>query len=486
MKNIAILVSSLSCGGAERIAGLLSKKLEDKYNVYLFLYDCTKITYDYGGTIIDLAENGEFNIEQTLRESKQKYKIDCAISFLVVMNCLNVRTRCGESIILSNRCSFGEVTSQHYGLSNKIRIWYDEADRIVSCSHGAKYDLIEYYGVDEEKITPIYNFIDKDKIINNSQMPLSENVSEFIGDSKLILNVGRLDEQKNQIKLLVQFAKLIKCGYDVKLIILGSGHMENNLKETACKLGIKDKVMFETYCKNPFPYYRAADVMACSTDYEGLPNVVLEAMTLGVPVVSVDCLSGPLELIKGCNDYSVRTKGVDICSRGILVEQASSDTTGETSYLAEGIKKLFDDKELCQKISDNERTFMKEYDNDKILSEWIDVINNTVPNKQFPEKHLFGGLDGAKNVIVYGAGVFGKVIMRYILNLNNHYDLLCFAVTDKADNESEIYGVPVYQIDELISHKDDSVVVIGISEKFEREIKDILDEKGFNYIFSDI
>lgn len=486
MKNIAILSYSLTAGGAERIAGLLSKHLSEKYNVYLFLHDSSVITYDYGGTIVDLSANGEENVEQTLRECKQKYKIDCSISFLIVMNCLNIRTKMGESVIISNRCSFGEIVPYPYSNANRIKTWYNDADKIVSCAYGAQYDLIHNFGIDSSIITTIYNFIDKNKILANSEEPLRDDVYSFVGKSKVILNVGRLDEQKNQCKLLVQFAKLIKEEYDVKLIILGSGYMENTLKALAKELGISDKVLFETYCKNPFPYYKMADIMAFSTDYEGLPNVVLEAMTLGLPVVSVDCLSGPLELIKGCHDYSVRTEKVEVCERGVLVQQAYTDRIGETSYLAEGMKKLLDDDEVCRKISINQQKFMESYDNSKIFDSWIEVIENTYPGKKVENKRILSELDNVKKVIIYGAGVYGKTIMRYILSQNISYDLLCFAVTDKKNAPESIYDIPVYQLDELLVHKEDAVVVLGVSTKFEKEMGKNLDKYGFNYIYSNI
>lgn len=486
MKNIAILSNSLTSGGAERVAGLLSKKLSKSYNVYLFLHDCSVITYDYAGMIVDISVNGEVNEEETIREYKKIYKIDCAISFLVTLNCLNVRTRSGETVILSNRCSIGEIKPYPYRVSNKIKQWYGEADRIVSCSYGAKYDLTQYYGICEEIITPIYNFVDKEKIINNAQEPLSMKVREFVGDSRLILNVGRLDEQKNQTKLLIQFSKLLQDGYNVKLLILGAGYMECRLKELAKKLNIEDKVLFETYCKNPFPYYKAAEIMAFSTDYEGLPNVVLEAMTLGLPVVAVDCLSGPLELIKGSTDYSIRTKGIELCDRGILVEQADTDTIGETAYFAEGMKMLLDNPLLCEDISECEMSFMKNYDNEVILQKWIEVIENTRPTREFPKKHLFSGLDGVRNIIVYGAGGYGRRVMDIILKQNRIYDFLCFAVTDKSENADTVYDIPVYQIEDLLDYRENSIVVVGVSEEFEAEVVSVLEKNNFRYIFSDI
>ena len=486
MKNIAILSTSLTAGGAERIAGLLSKYLSQKYNVYFFICDSSVITYDYGGELVDLSINGVENIEQTLYECKKKYKIDHTISFCVQMNCLNVRTRCGDAIIISNRCSYGDFYRFYQSYYGKIKKWYDEADRIVSCAHGAKYDLVHNFDIDENIITPIYNFIDKEKIINNSKHDLPGCIKNFVGNSKLILNVGRLDEQKNQMKLLMQFSKLIKEGYDLKLIILGSGPMEEKLKSYAVELGVSESVRFETYCKNPFPYYKAASIMALSTDYEGLPNVVLESMVLGLPVVCVDCLSGPLELIKGTTDYSVRVKTFEVCERGVLIEQTDSDRNGDTSYFAEGVKCLLEKPELCSIISKNQQEYMKNYKNQDIFDAWVDVIETTITKKNTTNKCVLSELYAQKKIIVYGAGTYGKRIMNYILNQKVAREFLCFAVTDKTQNPESIYGVPVYQIEELLDYRKDSIVVIGSSTRFENEISAVLNDLGFKYIFSDI
>lgn len=486
MKNIAILVYSLTAGGAERIAGLLSKYLSQKYKVYLFMYNVNVITYDYEGIIVDCSMNGPDKVEQTLLEMKKKYCIDYTISFAITMNLFNLRTRVNDKIIISNRRAFGEQEDYPYSAFSKMKKWYGEADRIVSCSYGAAYDLIHNYGIDEDIITPIYNFIDKEKIVQKAKLPMKGEILSFAGDSKLILNVGRLEKQKNQHKLLVQFAKLLNEGYDVKLIILGQGSLEKELKNDAKRLGIRDKVWFETYCENPFPYYKLADIMAASTDSEGLPNVVLEAMTLGLPVVSTDCLSGPLELIKGCRDYSKRIEEVEVCERGVLVPKKESDTIGTTAYLADGIKLLLEDQKLCDKISVCQQKYMEDYENSKIFDSWLEAIESTDTNQKIPSREKLDELKSAKKVIVYGAGVFGQSIMKYILTRKWQYELLCFAVTNKQDNPEEIEGIPVYQLDELLKYKEDAMVVIGTSEIYERELKDNLDQYGFHYIFSDL
>ena len=92
MKNIAIISTSLNSGGAERIAGLLSKELSKYYNVYLFLLSTDNIIYEYGGTIVDIGQSGPF-YEYPIKIYKKLYDIEIAISFLEIMNFAN-RTLC--------------------------------------------------------------------------------------------------------------------------------------------------------------------------------------------------------------------------------------------------------------------------------------------------------------------------------------------------------------------------------------------------------
>ena len=159
MKNIAILVSSLKSGGAERIAGLLSVYLSKKYNVYLFTGDSKDIVYDYGGTLIDYSVYGFENIYTSIRKLKKEYGIDCAVSFDYAMNLVNIITKESESVIISHRCVHGEMKPYPFRMATKIKRWYGYADRIVSLSYGASADLVESFGVKEDKITTIYNFL---------------------------------------------------------------------------------------------------------------------------------------------------------------------------------------------------------------------------------------------------------------------------------------------------------------------------------------
>ena len=168
MKNIAIISMSLNSGGAERIAGLLSKELSRYYNVYLFLLSIENIMYEYGGTIVDIGQSGPF-YEYPIKKYKEKYQIEVAISFLEIMNFANIRTRGKERVIISERCVQSLIEPPLISQTEKIKRYYNFADEIVSCSEGVKFDLVHNYKVNNT-ITTIYNFIDKKNIQNHKKL----------------------------------------------------------------------------------------------------------------------------------------------------------------------------------------------------------------------------------------------------------------------------------------------------------------------------
>ena len=484
MKNIAIIVSCLRGGGAERIAGLLSKKLSGIYNVYLFLSDTRDIIYDYGGTIVNLSINGAAYIDYYIAEYKRKYKIDCAISFLETMNFRNIQTKGNECVIISERCAQSLIDPPIQREIEGIKRLYNYADKIVSVSHGVAYDLAENFGIDESIITTIYNFIDVDSIYKKMNEEVSSDILSFVGDSKVILNVGRLHEQKNQKKILVQFEKLLRENKNVKLIIVGTGAEKKQLQSLIEMMGLNDYVRIIPYGKNPFPYYKLAALFVLASKYEGLPNVLLEAMACSVPIVAVDCLAGPRELLKDNFDYQENIIGYEICSRGILVEQAYTDETGETEYLKEAIELLLYKDDIRKKIVENGKQYMEEYSNNRILDEWVHVIENTQDRKLEPPQEPDDKLEKSKKVIIYGAGKVGSALALRYLDKEDEYDLLCFAVSDKTENKKEVFGLPVFEIAELIDYREEAVVLIGVSQQYQKAVTDMLNKYGFKNVVS--
>jgi glycosyltransferase involved in cell wall biosynthesis len=112
----------------------------------------------------------------------------------------------------------------------------------------------------------------------------------------VILGAGRLTLQKDFQTLLKAFAQLRK-NRPCRLIILGDGRQKSPLTELAEQLGISADLAFPGFTSNPYAYMRRADLFALSSRWEGSPNVLTEAMALGIPVVSTDCPSGPNEIL---------------------------------------------------------------------------------------------------------------------------------------------------------------------------------------------
>ena len=156
MKNIAIIITKLNGGGAERCASNLSIELSKKYNVKLIVFDATNITYPYGGELIDLnIANSDGMLSKAInvikrvkkvREIKKKYKIDCAISLLDGPNIVNVLSSRGERTIVSvrNMLSHEPVSALRKKL---IRFTSVHSDVTVSLSEMVKYDLVKYFDI---------------------------------------------------------------------------------------------------------------------------------------------------------------------------------------------------------------------------------------------------------------------------------------------------------------------------------------------------
>ena len=479
VKNIAILVWALKSGGAERIAGLLSVNLSRQYNVYLFVWDTSDIVYEYGGTLVDVSGKDMESIEKNIREKKSELKIDCSISFLTGANDLNIRLRVNDKIIISERCAHSPNLFFNACMNSGLWNNYPSADAIVAASHGISYDLINNIGIENVPIKVIYNYVDKQGIKEKAGNDLDEELKSFVSNSKVILNVGRLDAQKNQSELLVQFAKLLKTKKDIKLIILGSGPLKERLQNQINELNLQEDAKIIPFYSNPFPFYRIADIYASTSDFEGLSNVLIEAMCLGVPIVATDCLAGTRELIDSDHAYGNHTMGYARCKRGILVEVSDREKNGETDYFARALNELLSDDVYYKEVQQNQKFFMDTYDNERITAEWVEIIENTKKrNVPVPKQLTIGDLQIRQKVIIYGAGAMGKRVLSLIKKTG--HEIISFAVTEKGTQKDFIDGIPVKEIKELVEYGAESTVFLALNPLLYEEILENLHKLGFD------
>ena len=209
-------------------------------------------------------------------------------------------------LVLSERnvLFHGRVTLRRILLVLFKRILYPHADAITAVSKGVKEDMVRRLAVPDERISVVYNPIVRETIETLAAAPLDD--PWFAPEEPpLILSVGRLVEEKGFPTLLDAFA-LVRARRPARLVILGEGRLRAELEEKARRLGLEGDVRLPGFDKNPFRWMARSAVFVLSSTHEGLPNVLLQAMACGVPVVSTDCRSGPSEIVdEGSTGYLV-------------------------------------------------------------------------------------------------------------------------------------------------------------------------------------
>jgi len=176
-----------------------------------------------------------------------------------------------------------------------IRTLYPKADIIVAVSQGIAEDLMQNYGVPEEKVKVIFNPVVTEELFDMALEDVSHPWFEQ-EHSPVILAVGRLTMAKDYPTLFRAFS-LVRQVRPAKLLILGEGEERANLERLAVELGIQKDVSMPGFVDNPFAFMAKASVFVLSSAWEGFPNVLVEALACGCPVVATDCRSGPREIL---------------------------------------------------------------------------------------------------------------------------------------------------------------------------------------------
>jgi glycosyltransferase involved in cell wall biosynthesis len=187
-----------------------------------------------------------------------------------------------------------------------ILFFYKKVDLVIAQSSNMKYDLVNNLNFNSKQII----------VINNPVAQEIENyilTHEFTGIKEdYILCIGRLEKVKAFHYAIEVFSRLTVEYPNLRLKILGQGTLGTELKKQVEDIGIGTKVDFEGYQWNTVPYYLHARATILTSLYEGFPNVLVESIALGTPVVAFDCQSGPGEIIQdGVNGFLVRYKDSD-------------------------------------------------------------------------------------------------------------------------------------------------------------------------------
>jgi glycosyltransferase involved in cell wall biosynthesis len=235
---------------------------------------------------------------------------------------------------------------------------YRKADAIRVISDGIR----EFYtsvGL-ETNVILFPNLIDLPRI---DRLGREDPTTRLSDRTRNVVYFGRLGLQKN-VAFLIESIGHLRRTVDAHLWIIGDGDQRQSLEQTAQRLGLAAHITFLGYQENPYPLLKQGDVFALTSVWEGSPQVIVEAMTLGVPVVSVDCLTGPSEMLGKKSE------------RGWLVPRAA-DPAGFAASLADALER----KEETHRRAEAAKKFATNtYDLQTRIDEYIDVFFQGVPS----------------------------------------------------------------------------------------------------------
>lgn len=360
-KKLLFVIPSLAGGGAERVVVTLLRHLNrDIFNPHLVVFK------KKGEYLRDLPDNVKvYNLNKKSRYDFPKLiwrlhrlikniQPQVIVSFLEYANLVAlIAAKVMPSripLIISEQTFLSLALQQDRIKSTKrlfYRMFYPKADVIITLSKGVKKDLIRSFCISPDKIKTIYNPLDLERV---SQLVKEAINTPDTNNLPMLIAIGRLTAPKGYPYLLRAFKK-VRDNLSVKLLILGQGKEEENLKRLTKELKIADDVVFMGFQTNPYKYLAKASVFVLSSLYEGLGNVILEAMACGIPVVSTRCPCGPGEII---------TDGVN----GLLVPPA------DETALAEAILRLLRDESLRKRLTEAGRRRVEDFRVEKIIAQY--------------------------------------------------------------------------------------------------------------------
>lgn len=370
-KRIAFLITSLRCGGAERITALLAGGLlRRNFDTGIITLAGPEKPFHEpppGVPVLPLAVHPE-NCSPALRLTGTPCRVrairramhqsapDVLVGMMTECNVLSVLAarvteRMPVKLVLSERVHPAMTNLGTLARAARI-LTFPLADRVVTCSLA----MAGWYRrwLPAQKIVPIQNPV---VLHNRRPDPEAQNLALKLKGENLIMAMGRLVPQKGFDLLLKAFALICNTGTAAgwKLVIIGEGGMRETLERGARELGVEGRVLLPGRFRNPLPIVRAGNVFVMSSRYEGFPNALAEAMACGLPAVAFDCPSGPREIIRDKVD-------------GLLVPP------GNIAALAGAIESLISNEEMRLRMAADAPDVLKRFALDAILDRWEAVL----------------------------------------------------------------------------------------------------------------
>lgn len=347
--KILMIIKQLRYAGAYKMFMWVAKSLAEKgYEVIIFTYlpNLPEIKEIPGVMWIkkDLSKSNFIKRVNEIRSIVREYKPDCSISFLLdanvynILACLRLETK---SII----CERNDPFKPKYYIIHLLKPLFRFSD-------GAVFQL--------KKVQMFYSGIKKPTAIIPN--PVLQNsvieIDSFMQREDIVVTLGRLDIfQKRQDVLISAFSKFVKDYPQFKLLVYGDGPDIDKLNNIINNLDLKEKICLCGVTSNAKETIKDAKIFVLSSDFEGIPNALIEAMSLGLPCISTDCSPGGASLLI--------KDGVN----GFLVPKANSDS------IYNKLVEMVGNPSLCDQIGSEAKKIAIEFSEDQIIQLWITYLN---------------------------------------------------------------------------------------------------------------
>ena len=353
MKKILVFTDKISLSGASKIVNWLTNKLANEKDLEVTLITHLKLDDQrYVNPNIKriklCVRNGNrvihgFSTIKRLRKIIRKEKFDLCIGFLPT-ECLYLLM---SAIALNAKVIVCERSDPYFEkslIADIGRFLYQFADGAVFQTDGAKC----YFNLSLQR---------KGIVIPNPAFPINGNITPYLKRKHIIVTSGRLFiRQKRQDILIKAFKKVCEVDNKVILRIYGDGPDKTHLIRICDQLGVIDRVEFKGNAKNVENLIGECKVFVLSSDYEGIPNVIIEAMQQGVPVITTDCSPGGARVL------------IDNGINGSIVP------IHNVNELAFEILRILKNPEIAVKYIENGLKITDRYNEEKIFSMWNQYI----------------------------------------------------------------------------------------------------------------
>jgi glycosyltransferase involved in cell wall biosynthesis len=396
-RRILLIIPNLGIGGAQRSLTKLANWLSDQYDIMVAVFDNSfEPTYEIKGEVVLLGEPSNrhlfsklFNFYKRVRKLrmlKRKQGISVSISFLEGADYLNMLAEGGDKRIISIRGSKKydphiKGPGRWLRLQTLIPFLYKRADKIVTVSKGLAREISLSYPSLAKKIITVPNGY----TIPSYAKPIN-NTSYFI-----LVWAGRMGDEKGLPELVEIFNGLRQIDCSFRLALIGDGPVREQLFEIAEKAGLRiskypswDVQAFKQYdivniTSSPDlqTIFSQCDFFVLTSPSEGFPNVLLEAMLSGLPVISTDCYWGPREILAPTEDYNTIVEDATWTEYGILMPLLGNASDKVKKIWVETIISL-KAKNAKERYSYKSWQRSKDFEEGLVKQQWLNLIKTII------------------------------------------------------------------------------------------------------------